>query len=195
MQQKRQAGYSLLEALMVVALMLLLASLSLPSLKAYNAEYRLVGAAEVFKGEFIRARSIAVMRNDQTAMRFEPCGEETICYSLFVDGNKNGVLTRDIERGIDRRFSGPTRLDASVPGVRVGILPGVPAVPPETGLLDTSDPIRFGRSNMLSFSPFGTATPGTFYLASADMQAAVRVTGGSARIRVLIWRGKKWIER
>ena len=55
--------------------------------------------------------------------------------------------------------------------------------------------IRFGRSNMLSCSPMGTATPGTFYLAGESAQAAVRVTPGTARVRILFCRGRRWVER
>jgi hypothetical protein len=92
------------------------------------------------------------------------------------------------------RISGPLPLDAAAAGVRVGINAGVRALPPERGMLDPADPIRFS-ANMLSFSPYGTATPGTFYLAGARLQAAVRVTGGSARVRLMIWRGRAWHER
>ena len=48
---------------------------------------------------------------------------------------------------------------------------------------------------MLSFSPLGTATPGTFYLAGEGVQGAVRVNPGTARVRLLINRGRRWIER
>ncbi len=68
-------------------------------------------------------------------------------------------------------------------------------MPPDTGPLDPANPIRFGRSAMVSFSPLGTATPGTFYLAAEGMQAGVRVTGGTARVRVMVWRGGAWRER
>ena len=85
-------------------------------------------------------------------------------------------------------------LTSGAPGVRVGFNPGVPAIPPDTGIL-TGDPIRFGTSDTLSFSPLGTATPGTFYLAGDSAQAAVRVTGGTARVRLMVWRGGKWIEK
>jgi hypothetical protein len=78
--------------------------------------------------------------------------------------------------------------------VSVAINPGIPALPPETGLL-SGDPVRFGSSDILSFSPYGTATPGTFYLAGDASQAAVRVTGGSARVRLMVWRGGRWRER
>ena len=46
---------------------------------------------------------------------------------------------------------------------------------------------------MVSFSPLGTGTPGTFYLRTRVSMAAVRVTGGSARVRIMILRGKRWI--
>ena len=153
-----------------------------------------MGAAQAFKGRFREAYSIAIKKNVNTAIRFETVGGEAF-YSLYLDGNHNGVLSADIARGRDRRIEGPLRLDAGASGVRVGINPKVPAIPPDSGTLDPADPIRFGSSNMLSFSPLGTATPGTFYLAGEHAQAAVRVTPGSARVRILVCRGRKWIER
>ena len=77
-------------------------------------------------------------------------------------------------------------------GVIVGVLPDVPA--PDGGKLG-SEPIRFGNSRMVSFSPIGTGTPGTFYLRTKSTMAGVRVTGGSARVRIMILRGKRWIDR
>ena len=77
----------------------------------------------------------------------------------------------------------------------MGINPGTPAIPPDKGMLDVKDPIKFGASDMLSFSPLGTATPGTFYLAGEASQAAVRVTPGTARVRMMLCRNGKWIER
>ena len=115
--------------------------------------------------------------------------------TVYQDMNNNGVLSHDIERGIDRRLSGPRRLVAGAPSVRIAIHPGTPAPPPERGLLDTRDPIRFGRAEMVSFNPLGGATPGTFYLAGDGVQAAVRVTGETSRIRLLIHRKGAWRER
>jgi hypothetical protein len=104
------------------------------------------------------------------------------------------VRSTDIANGRDRLLSGPFPLSGGAPGVSVAINPGIPALPPETGLL-SGDPVRFGSSDILSFSPYGTATPGTFYLAGDASQAAVRVTGGSARVRLMVWRGGRWRER
>src|SRR5262245_44849816 len=189
----RERGHSLLELTFALGLLLLLLALGLPGLRAYTGEAHILGAAEVFKQEFRKAKSAAVASNRQTAIRFEdtPAGP---CVSVYQDGNGNGVLSADISRGVDKRLSGPRRLSTGAPTVRVAIHPGTPAIPPDRGLLDTSDPIKFGRSEMVSFTPLGGATPGTFYLAGDGVQAAVRVTGETSRIRVLIYR-RKWSER
>lgn len=190
----RQAGHTLIELLFAIAILTLFLALGLPGLRAYSSEAQILGAAEVFKQEFRKARSIAATTNRQTAIRFEETAAGP-CISVYQDGNHNGVRSTDIERGIDTRISGPRRLDSGAASVRIAIHPGTPAPPPERGLLDTSDPIRFGRSEMLSFTPLGGATPGTFYLAGDAVQAAIRVTGETSRIRLLIYRTRKWRER
>ncbi len=189
-----QQGRTLIELLVVCAMILTGAAVAVPNLKAWAIEAQILGAGRIFKGEFLRARSIAVRANRYAAIRFEPRANG-ICYSIYVDGNSNGVRSADISSGIDARIAGPLPLDGNLKGVRVGINPGVPAPPPDSGRLDSADPIRFGQSNMLSFSPLGTATPGTFYLAGEGVQGAVRVTGGSARVRLMICRGRAWVER
>lgn len=189
-----ERGRTLIEAVAVVGMVMLLAALGLPRLKAYSVEAHLLGAGRVFKAEFLKARSVAWREGAYTAIRFER-GLGGMFYSLYRDGNFNGVLRTDIVAGTDRRIAGPFRLDSGAPGVRVGINPGVPAIPPDRGTLDPADPIRFGSSDLLSFSPLGTATPGTFYLAGEGIQAAVRVTGGSARVRMIVCRGGRWTER
>jgi Tfp pilus assembly protein FimT len=178
----------------VVGILCVLAAVGLPHLKAYSVEAQLVGATRVFQGEFRLARSIAARNGVQTAIRFEERNGE-LQTSTYMDGNHNGVLARDIASGVDRRDTGPVPLASRTSGVRVGINPGVPAIPPETGTLSTADPIRFGNSNMVSFSPLGTASPGTFYIAGETLQGAVRVVAGSARVRLLLCRGRKWVEK
>jgi type II secretory pathway pseudopilin PulG len=189
-----ERGRTLLEMVFVLALILILSSILMPGLRAYSQEVQLMGAAQSFRGQFREAYSVAIKQNVQTAIRFES-GPDGPTYSIYVDGNHNGVLSADIASGRDRRIAGPRPLDAGLAGVRVGINPNVPAIPPDSGTLDPTDPIRFGRSNMLSFSPLGTATPGTFYLAGDAAQAAVRVTPESARVRILFCRGRRWVER
>ncbi len=190
----KDRGYSLPEALVAVAIMMVTVAAAAPSIRAYSADAQLKGAAREFEGRFRRAYSIAVRRNSYTAIRFE-ARPDGVYYSIYSDGNRNGVSSVDISRGVDVRLEGPYLLTSGAKDVRVAIQPGTPAIPPDRGVLDTADPIRFGRSDMLSFSPLGTATPGTFYLAGVGAQAAVRISPGSARVRLFICRGGLWSER
>lgn len=189
-----ERGFSLLEATVALGIVLVMAAVAAPSFQARFADAHLVGAGQQFKSSFRLAWSIAVRSGAYTAIRFERLDDGRAFYSLYADGNANGVLSADIERGLDRRIAGPYPLSGGAPGVSVGINPGVPNLPPESGLL-AGDAIRFGRSDMLSFSPLGTATPGTFYLKGESAQAAVRVNGGSARVRLMLFRGGRWRER
>ena len=187
-----QRGYSLLEMVVALGILLVLGSVALPNINGYRQEAALLGAAQNFKAEFMKARSIATKKNTETAIRFEKDAAGQIMYSTYIDGNSNGVVSADIAKGLDIRISGPFRLDAGQAGVDVGVLPDAPA--PDGGLLG-SEPIRFGNSRMVSFSPLGTGTPGTFYLRTRSSMAGVRVTGGSARVRIMILRGKRWIDK
>jgi len=189
-----QRGYSLAEATVAMGVILVMAAVAAPPFRAYFADAHILGAGQQFRSSFRLAWSIAVRSNAYTGIRFERLDDGRVFYSVYSDGNTNGVRSVDIASGQDRRIAGPYPLSAGAPSVRVGINPGVPNLPPETGEL-SGDPVRFGRSDILSFSPFGTATPGTFYLAGDSAQAAVRVNGGSARVRLMLWRGGRWKER
>jgi prepilin-type N-terminal cleavage/methylation domain-containing protein len=188
--QGRESGFSLAEVMVAIAILVAITWFGMPALHAYTAESSLVARAEVFKGEFRRARSIAIRSNRQTALRFEQ-RSDGIYVGIYRDGDFDGVLSRDIQRGIDPLVETPVRIGDAT-RVRVGIAEGVPEPPPGRGMLDPEDPIRFGRSDMISFSPLGTATPGTLYLTGYGLQMAVRVTGTDARIRTMIWRGAGW---
>ena len=187
----RDRGFSLVETVVVVAIALLVAAMTLPLFRAMFADAHLLGAGQAFRNQFRLAASIAVRRNVYTAIRFERRGVD-VWYRTYQDGDRDGVRSDDIRSGRDPEVAGPLPL-ATGPTIRVGFLKDVPAIPPERGTL-SGDPIRFGPSDTISFSPLGTATPGTFYLAGDGGQAAVRVTGGSARVRLMIWRGS-WRER
>jgi type II secretory pathway pseudopilin PulG len=189
-----QRGFSLVEATVAVGIVLVMAGVGLPVFRAHFADAHILGAGQQFRSTFRLTWSTAVRSNAYTGIRFERQGDGRVFYSAYSDGNANGVRSADIASGVDVRISGPYALSGGAPSVRVGINPGVPNLPPTTGEL-SGDPVRFGQSDILSFSPLGTATPGTFYLAGDSAQAAVRVNGGTARVRLMLWRGGKWRER
>ena len=185
-------GFTLLEMLVAIGILFVMFAVALPALAAYRDESALIGAARTFRSEFIKARSVAVAKNTQTAIRFEKDADGRTFYATYIDGNFNGVLSADIQTGADTRISGPFLLDSRTGPVSVEVIPGV-AGPDGTPL--GLEPIRFGNSRMVSFSTTGTGTPGTFYLRSRNTMAGVRVTGGSARVRIMILRGKRWVDR
>ena len=107
-----------------------------------------------------------------------------------ADGNGNGLRSAEIARGVDPVLSRDDRLNLLVPDVTLGIPPGgpYPEAPPGTDTLTVSDdPVRFGRSDLVSFSPVGSASSGTLYVTdSRGGFFAVVLFGHTARLRV--WR-------
>ena len=105
-------------------------------------------------------------------------------FRTYLDGNGNGVLARDINRGVDLPIGNDERLDRQFTGVTFGICPGVtPVVPGDP--FDVSDPIQIGQSTLMSFSPNGSSTAGTIYIRGVQTsQFAVRVLGVTARARI-----------
>ena len=118
-------------------------------------------------------------------------GVGRVSYRLYGDGDGDGVLTRDIESGVDPPL-GPSRQLIHVGRhVRFGIPLGPPPRDPgdpRRRLGNLQDPIRFNRSDLASFNPLGGSTPGSLYLTDGhDHLAVVRVSGRTGRVRVLIY--------
>jgi hypothetical protein len=113
------------------------------------------------------------MRSAHVALRFED-GRSGIAFRMYVDGNHNGVRTGDITTGIDVPLEPAVRLADLYPGVAIAIDGGA-----------GTDPVRLGPSNLLSFTPLGTSTPGSIFVRGRDgSQFAVRVLGATGRARV-----------
>jgi type II secretory pathway pseudopilin PulG len=179
-------AYSVVELLVGVTLALLLCGAGMPALLAARDDIRADGAADYLVSQFHQARMEALRRNAQIAIRFEPDGDDYLL-AFYVDGNANGVRATDIAGGADPLLRPRERLGHQFPGVRFGFAEGVPDIDGVPSA-ENPDPIRFGRSRMLSFSPTGTSSSGTVYLHSLGRrQFAVRVLGGTGRVRSLLF--------
>jgi hypothetical protein len=131
-----------------------------------------------------QARSEAVTRLASTAVRFASSGEG-FAFATYVDGNNDGVRSLDIQRGVDGELHAMERLSEWFPGVEFGALPNLPAVDP-SGTPPGDDPVRVGPGNLLSFTPLGTATPGSLYIRNRRRsQYVIRVLGETGRTRIL----------
>jgi prepilin-type N-terminal cleavage/methylation domain-containing protein len=175
-------GYSLLELLMAISIIVIVSGAAIPLAHGSVDRTRAAGAARYVAGRMAMARFEAVKRSAHVAIRFAAHGGD---YRLqtYVDGNGNGVQSRDIGRGIDVPISVDERLDHHFSGVSFGILPGVGGIDP--GPFNALDPIQIGSSTLLSFSPAGSCTSGTVFMRGPrGHQFAVRVLGATGRTRV-----------
>src|SRR5262249_4326267 len=100
---------------------------AIPRLLAGLDDARTAGAAQYVSARFQRARMEAVLRSTSVAVVFaQDAGGYS--YAVYVDGNGNGVLARDMQRGVDRRLGGVERLSEQFSGVDFGVMPGLPAI-------------------------------------------------------------------
>jgi len=157
------AGYTLIEALLVCAIVAVVTAVAVPVSRAGVNRARGWAGTRFVAARLVRARAQAVGRGAAVALRFAGDGA-LVTLASFVDGNRNGVLTGDIESGLDPPLDEPVPLAALFPGVVITAEGGV---------------------RLFSFSPDGTSSTGSIYLQSRDgSRFAVRVLGATARVRI-----------
>lgn len=181
------AGLSLLEILVVVVLLGLLAGIGVGPIREGLGRARLRSAVAELSRRMMAARWRAVAGHVSVGLRFEPEGEGWRVVT-YVDGDSDGIRSADIIAGRDRPSGSVYRPQEGRPGVYFGLPAGdpIPRVPPSRGWLNGGeDPIRFGRSDIVSFSALGSVTPGTVYLTDRDGRlAALVLFGATARMRI-----------
>jgi Tfp pilus assembly protein FimT len=176
-------GYTLVELMFTAGTIAVLAAVAIPQLTASVERSRAAGAARYLAGRLALARAQAVARSANVALLLTAAGG-TFVAATYVDGNGDGVRTRDITAGIDSIVAAPVRLSDLFPHV----------------VLFLNDPTvttTFDTSALLSFSPLGTASSRTLYLRGADgSDYAVRVLGATGRTRVLryVTGSRTWVE-
>ena len=161
------------------------AALALPSMRTGLDGLRAAAAARHLAALIQSTRVRAVTQSVHVGLRFERDGER-YRYAMFADGDGDGLRARDIRSGVDARLADFERIGDRFPGVAIGIAARLPGIAGRETLPAGSDPIRFGASDGLTFSPLGTATSGTLYLHHrSGRQLAVRVLGATGRVRIL----------
>ena len=182
-------GLSLLESLVWITLAGIALAAVAPTAADLQSEGRAAAGARQLAAAFQEQRWNAVGRHRSHGLFFAEDEGGWVWYEVS-DGNGNGLRTAEVRDGTDAVLSGPHRLEDRIQGVRLGFLPGggIPRIPPRTGVIDgRDDPVRFGRSDLVSFSPLGSASSGTLYLTDGKhRQYGVVLFGPTARVRV--WR-------
>ncbi len=189
--RRSEKGFQLLELVVCLWILSVFLTLVAPPLFRLSAETRLRLAAEEIVAALQRARWLAARRGMNVAVRFRynPGGAAT--YAIYRDGNGDGVLNRDIEAGADPEVAPPRRLDQIGRRVGIGLPPGKPVRDPSEPrvlLRQGDDPIRFNRSDLASFGPLGTSTPGSVFVTDGQGGvAAVRVYSRTGKVKVIVY--------
>lgn len=181
-------GWSLLEAVVVMAILGIVTVITVPAILSGSAEIRTRMAAAELVGVLRQARSLAVRHNVNVGVKFF-VGAGRPEFGIYRDGDGDGVSTRDIEDGTDPPMVRPRALQHVGAHAGFGFPPGPPPRDPGRPgryLTRLDDPIRFNRSDMASFSPLGSSTPGSLYLTDgARTLVVVRLLGATGRARTL----------
>lgn len=180
-----EAGLSLVEASLALALLALLVLASAPLLAATLSRGRVASAAMEMAGAFARLRAQAIAEHRRVGLVFRKGGGPP-AFAVYADGDGDGVRSDDIASGRDPLLEAPRDLPSRYDGIDFRLLDvAVPEVPPQSGAIAPgADPIRFGPSDIVTFTPSGTATGGTVFVSDGrDTVCAVVLYGKTGRIR------------
>lgn len=182
---RTQRGMTLLEIVGVIAIIGIVAIASAPAFANYRRNASMKAEVAELRGILRAVRSRAIMRGTHAGVKFTRAGSVWV-YSLYDDGNANGIRSAEIASNVDRRYSGPSMLMPQFNIAGIALLPATIRDPDGDPLVPTASAVQFGSSTICSFSPTGSGTPGTIYISDgAGKLCALRVYGASGRVRLL----------
>lgn len=180
----KNRGAALIDVVFAAGLIAVLSGMAIPMLHASRQHDAARSAARYLAARLQQARVEALRRNVSVAVRFDPADLDR--FGVYADGDGDGVQENDITRGVDALIAPEARLSDYTGPVVLRVSQDVVEPDTQAPLAAGSNPLRIGRSTLLSFSPLGSATGGTLYLAAtAGPQMAVRIFGATSRMRVL----------
>lgn len=181
-------GFTVIELLIVLTFVSLL-SLGVPRVMTWSSGLEVRLAAWELVSTLRLARASAIRLGNNVAVKFSTAPDGGVSFTLYEDGDGDGVRNRDIESGVDPRVGLPRELRHFGRHAWLGFPRGVrPRDPgdPRRRLGRLRDPVRFNRSDLASFGPLGGSTPGSLYLTDGRYHLlVVRVYGGTGKVRIL----------
>jgi Type II transport protein GspH len=187
-------GAALIDIVVAAALCVVMTAIAVPVVGGTLERERTIVGTQYLAGQLQRARLDSLRRARSVAVRLEVIGDRTQ-WQLFADGNGNGVLQREVDRGIDPSLMPAQWLDDQVRDISLRINQAITDVGGTATILPGDDPLRIGNTALLTFSPLGSATSGTLYVAAhRGPQMAIRVFGATGRVRVLMFdaQARQW---
>lgn len=195
-RRPRSRGFTLVELLVALALLLVMAGTAIPPLAGHLRAERVRGAALAMRSLLQRARAEAASRAANVAVVFDPPLAErgieipepdgTPLVALVLDTNHNGVRRAEIASGGERLLDNPWRFGSRFPGVRWGAPADEPGEDPIPGH-------EVGVAGMVSFSPLGGSGSGRITVSGEGAVLSIVIHGGSARIRMERRAGDGWV--
>lgn len=177
-------GLALVDLLVATGCLLVLSAMAVPTLDSLRDRSQARAAARYLAGRLHAARLEALRRNRTVSLRVDD--GPGFALRLYVDGDGDGVLERDIDEGIDTPIDNGDRLADHFAGLTFRVAADVPNPDGDGTVARDADPIRIGRTRLVSFNPLGGCTSGTLFLAGPrGPQAAVRLLGSTGRVRAL----------
>ncbi len=165
-----------------------------PSLLASLSRSRVVAAARDLEQLLAHLRSAAISERCDMALRLTWSGGH-YTFATYRDGDADGVRADDIAAGRDALVAGPRDLGSRYEGVDFGLIDSaIPEVPPGRGSPPPfGDPVRFGRSDIVTFTPRGTASSGSLYVSDGrGAVVAIVLYGATGRIRTCRFERDLW---
>ena len=147
---KRSPGYSLIEALTVIAIIGTIALCTVPAFANYRRRMSVLAASEQLRNILRLTRSRAITSGHNVGVKFIAGREWT--YAIYEDGDGDGVRNDDIDRRVDRRILGPAVVMPSFHIATIGLLKTTIKDPDGDPLKPDASPVQFGRSTICSTS-------------------------------------------
>jgi Tfp pilus assembly protein FimT len=182
---KRQAGFSLTELVVTLAVAMVLLAVALPAFMRFYHTYQLTGAARQVRDYLWLARYEAIRLNKPVSLLIQPSSGNPGMTVLWVDSNGNGVVDPTEKT---------TLLGASGNLIDSGAVPGTSALISGASLGSFATFAPSPTNSAIQFDARGAVNPPTsvnmFYLASrvapeAGFRAILLLPAGS----IQMWTG------
>ena len=118
-----EAGFNLVEMLVVLVVLMAAAAVGAPPLFEWAAGLRVEMAAQEMAGILHKARIYSIRHNTKVAVKFRTGPDGVVTHALYRDGDGDGVRNADIAAGVDPEVGPPRRLAHLGRKIRFGFPP------------------------------------------------------------------------
>ena len=115
----------MIETLIAVSVTAALVGSAVPPLLDATARLRVRAASEEIRGVFRLAQSFALRYDTNVGVKFRVRPDGSVTFALYRDGDGDGVLTDDIDRGVDPELEPPRVLQHFGRSAGFGFPPGM----------------------------------------------------------------------